>query len=119
MITFSHPYTGPTLSLELPNPGLGNAEQFDLPVIYRKTMSGDLHTNIRNQGKKLVLTFTLLKNTEIDGLISFIKTVRDDEFKYTDHEAVVWKVKFPASNYAYSWTGRYSRVIPMTLEVVT
>ena len=119
MVTFSHPYTSPTLTLVLRNPELGNAEQTERGLLFRKSMDGTLNTFIRTyEANRLLLTFVLLTNDDIDDLVTFIKTVRSNTFRYLDHETVNHQVKLPMSNYLYSWTGRYSRVIQLTLEEV-
>lgn len=120
MITLSYPYTTPTSTLSLPNPRAGNSKQLQGKISYKKTMSGDLHTTIGGSiNTKLILVFELLKNTEVDGLVTFIKLVRSNEFKYVDHESITHKCKFPLANFSYSWSGRYGRLFQLELLEVS
>jgi hypothetical protein len=119
MITFSHPYESPTLTIQLRNPELGNSDAGHQNLIFRKTMSGDLHTNISPYcSDRKTLIFRLLTTTMLDNLISFIKTVRDDEFRYVDYEGTAFKVKLPMSNIVISGDGRYAKLTQIDLEVI-
>jgi hypothetical protein len=119
MITMSYPYTSPTVSLTLRNPEPGNSTVHSRKLVFRKSMSGDLHTHVSvSSQERLVLTFVLLTDTMIDGLLSFIKTVRHNEFKYIDHESTTYRVKLPLSNYQTTGYSRYGKIIRIELEVI-
>ncbi len=115
MITFTH---GATV-LTLRNPELGDSETVDGRIIFRKTMGGDLHTNVSvGTSKRMIIAFRILNSVMREALISFIKQVRHEQFIYTDHNSVAHTVKFPMSNFALSGGSLSTDIIRMELEVL-
>ena len=120
MITFSYPTTSPTTILNLRNPELGNSDLWERKLIYRKTMSGDLHTNIsQHRSDRKMLSFHLLSSTTVASLISFMKTVRHNQFTYIDHEGTSHTCKFPISNIVETGSWRHGKSIEIELEVIS
>ena len=120
MITFSYPTVTPTTTLNLRNPELGNSDLGDRGLIYRKTMSGDLHTNTtQHRSDRKMLSFHLLSSTTVASLISFMKTVRHNQFTYIDHEGTSHTCKFPISNIIMSGAWRHGKTTQIELEVIS
>jgi hypothetical protein len=118
MITLSHPYTTPTTTVQARNAELGNSDTVDRKLIFRKSMSGDLHTHVGTLSpKRLVATFIITGTALEAALLSFIKTVRHDEFKYVDHDGISFKCRFPMSNYTLTGHGLHTRVLRIEMEV--
>jgi len=92
MITFSHPYIAPTLSINIRNPELANSELVGIRTQVRQSMSGALHSFRRTPAtRNLLLSFTELSKTKVQELIDFLTTSAGDELRYIDYNAVVWR----------------------------
>lgn len=92
MITFQHPYTSPTLTIELRNPDLSNSLLVENRVQVRRTMEGVLRSYIRTPvTHRLLLTLSEISKPKVQELINFLIASAGDEIKYTDYESVVWR----------------------------
>jgi len=95
MITLQWPYIAPTLTLQLPNPVLGDGEGVTNPVNIKLAHDGVAYT-YQNVSKysKLIYTFDKLTQTNLDNLYTFLDDAMGDLIKLTDYDSNVWSVRF-------------------------
>ena len=107
MITLRYPYTSPTITLQLPNPILGNATQLEEPFTLDYSGSGRIYTYKKaTGGYKLLLTFRNLSFTLRANLKLFLYTAVNDLSGYLDHQGVQWKGIFINDPFEQSNTHR-------------
>jgi hypothetical protein len=89
-----HPYTTPTLTVTLSNPILSNARRADDTLVRYRSRNGTPYSYV-NRGYEYALEYDFLVDTRAlhDSIIAFLRTAGADEFKVTDHNAQVWKVR--------------------------
>lgn len=94
MITLAYPYASPTVTLTLPNPRQGDADQLELNVKSNYTMTGRPFIYARPiVNEKLVLTFNNLRDANITDIRNFFAGLTNQDLKYTDYVADIWKVR--------------------------
>lgn len=92
MVTFTYPYTTPTITINLPNPNLGDSTQYENQVIFGIAASGRVYSYIKTPTlNRLLLTFTKLNFTQMNDLKNLLYSSANDEFGYLDHESIQWK----------------------------
>lgn len=92
MITISYPARAPVDSIILPNPVLGNSDQYDIKTRFRKSMNSTLYSYKNTKPVHTFLyTFTGLDKAKIDELIAFIDDSGGSEIKLVDHRGVTWR----------------------------
>lgn len=107
MITLSYPYPGPSITLELPNPILGNADQIEEPFNIDWSGSGRIYTYKKATGaRKLLLTFKSLTHTERANLKIFLYSAVNNMSGYLDHASIQWRGIFLNDPFEQSNTHR-------------
>jgi hypothetical protein len=92
MVTFTYPYVTPTLTVNLPNPNLGDASQHENKVIIGLSMSGRVYTYIKTPTlRQLLLNFTKLSYTQMNDLKNLLYSSASSEIGYLDHESQQWR----------------------------
>lgn len=93
-VVFAYPYDTPTLTIQIKNPELGDIERYSQTRLVVETRGGDLSI-FRDSSwptdNELALTFTELSGDEKQDLEDFIEATLGVEFKYTDHNGLIWK----------------------------
>ena len=75
-------------SIDLPNPILGDADQYATNANYKITMSGNIHSTKQNKIiSTFLLTFDNLRQSKYEELISWIELVRGNLLTYTDYNS--------------------------------
>jgi len=92
VVTFTTPFTTPeTYTIELENPILGDAENLDIKVQYRESMSGLLRSYISTPELEILnLTFNSLTEAKKDELVTFLMYASGNRVQYTDYKSTVW-----------------------------
>lgn len=99
MITLQYPYTSPTVTIVLPNPTYGNAEQYNLKTKIGVSMSGKVITTISTSDiVKLIYSFDTLLRTHVNALM----LVKDADLKITDWNGSIWRVKLLSNPIEYT-----------------
>ena len=95
MITLTYPYTSPTLTIQLPNPRLGNPRQLEKDFIIQFSASSRVYTYIKSlKREKLLLTLFDLTFTQRANLKNFLYTAVNGLCGYLDYKNVQWKGVF-------------------------
>ena len=95
MLTLSYPLTSPTLTIELPDPELGNAEELDDTSIQRTTPEGVVFVFKDSnwfETEILTLSFYPIKTAKAEELRSFVNATFGKEVRLEDHEGQDWDV---------------------------
>lgn len=94
MITLQAPYAAIASTVTLPNPVLGDSVSQSLKTKFGFAMSGRIVTTISLQPeKKVQYQFDKLTRTQVDALLTFLRTYGGADIKLTDYQGDVWKVK--------------------------
>lgn len=92
MITLTYPYTAPSLTLQLPNPVLGNADQVEEGLSVDYAYSGTVYTYITGGGtRKLLLMFQHLSFTQMANLKNFLYKATGATCGYLDFDNIQWR----------------------------
>ena len=84
-------FTSTAASVTLPNPILGNSEQFNTHVKYGFSMSTKVRSTIKTvTHSKLLLGFTELTTASKEALKAFLLTSRGLAVTYTDYDTIDW-----------------------------
>ena len=95
MITLTYPYAGPSITLQLPNPILGNADQLEEPFTLDWSASGRIYTYKKATGDhKLLMTFKSLTFLHRANLKLFLYAAVNGMSGYLDNMAVQWQGVF-------------------------
>jgi hypothetical protein len=107
MVTLTYPYTSPSITLVLPNPILGNADQIEEPFTLDWSASGRVYTYLKSTGdRKLLLTFKDLTFTERANLKLFLYDAINNTSGYLDNLNVQWQGIFINDPFEQSNTHR-------------
>jgi len=107
MVTLTYPYTGPSVTLVLPNPILGNADQIEEPFTLDWSGSGRIYTYRKATGdRKLLLTFKDLSFTERANLKLFLYSAVNGVSGYLDYNTIQWQGIFINDPFEQSNTHR-------------
>lgn len=91
-VWFLYPFAAPTLELGLRRPEPQNAEPHNLRVIARETRGGtDQRFTRGGRRRGLELQFRFMTATMKSDLATFFNTVKDQAFRYIDHQEKTWK----------------------------
>jgi hypothetical protein len=91
MVAFTYPYVTPTITVQVPNPNLGDAQQNDHPASLGIAMSARVYTYISTpERRRLLLTFSKLSLTKMTDLKNLIYHSANGEVGYLDHETRQW-----------------------------
>lgn len=91
-VLFEHPFDTPTTSVTLRNPQLGDSDTLNLKTRFATAMDGGVYSyKFTEATRRLLLTFTLLKDTDIDDLVIFLTASEGEEVKFTNHDGVIWR----------------------------
>jgi hypothetical protein len=94
MIVFQAPYSLPIVTVTLPNPVLGDSYSQSLKTRFGFAMSGRIVTTISTQlEKKIQYGFVNLRRTHVDALLSLLASYASADWKLTDYNSDIWKVK--------------------------
>lgn len=94
MITLQYPYAAPTTTLTLRNPQYGDADQLELGIKIKYSMTGKVYTYVSPVvNEHLVLRFTQLREADIVALRAYNYVLANDFTKYTDQLGHIWKVR--------------------------
>lgn len=88
------PYAAPTLTLELRNPNFDNVEQFEFRRINRRTKGGGLdlfRDETWPKAKRLIYSFSELKETQRNDLLTFLIRSIGQEIGILDFESRQWR----------------------------
>lgn len=92
MVTLTYPYTSPTVTLELPNPRLGNAIQLEEDFSIDWAASGRVYTYKKAvSAEKLLLTFEALSFTQLADLKLFLYSAVNNMSGYEDYKLRTWQ----------------------------
>lgn len=92
MVTFTYPYITPTLTVQIPNPSLGDANQYENKAKFGISMSGRVYSYIKTPtSQKLLLTFGKLSYTMFTDLKNLFYQSASDLIGYLDHDSNQWK----------------------------
>lgn len=94
MVAFTYPYVTPTLTVQVPNPNLGDAQQDEHPASFGIAMSARVYSYISTpKRRRLLLTFSKLSLTKINDLKNLIykSAVSANNVGYLDHESRQWR----------------------------
>jgi hypothetical protein len=92
MVRLTYPYTSPTITLDLPNPILGDARQIEELFSLDYSASGRIYTYKKATNMtKLLLTFQNLTFTQIADLKLFIYKAVNNYSGYKNHRNVQYK----------------------------
>ena len=95
MVTFTYPYVSPTLTVQVPNPNLGDSDQHENQVKFGIAMSGKVYSYIKTPtSRQLLLSFSKLSYTMFTNLKTLIYLSVNGEVGYLDHNNVQWKGNF-------------------------
>ena len=95
MVTFTYPYTTPTLTVIVPNPSLGDSHQHENPTIFGISMSGRVYSYIKTpSSQRLLLSFPKLTYTMFTDLKQLIYQSSYGEVGYLDHNSDQWRGNF-------------------------
>lgn len=94
MLKLEYPYTSPTLSVELPNPVLGDGRTTPLQMVMKKSMNGTVYSyKSTNTRETLLLSFKAI--CDWDDAITFINGSLNADTKLTFNHgeagAIVWR----------------------------
>ena len=94
MLTIEAPFILPLLTINLPNPTLGDSSSQSLKTKFKFAMSGRIVTTISTQPeKKIQYNFDKLKRTDVDNILLLLATYASADLKLTDYTGLIWKVK--------------------------
>jgi len=92
MVTFTYPFTSPTISIDLPNPRLGDADEHMEPIVIDFAYSARIYTYQQVPGqRKLLLTWNNLTFTQHANLQKFVFTAVNSDCGYLDHNSNQWR----------------------------
>jgi len=92
MVTFTYPYVTPTLTVAIPNPNLGDAQQDEHQANFGIAMSARVYSYISTpKRRRLLLTLTKLSPTKMNDLKNLIYSSVNGEVGYLDHESRQWR----------------------------
>jgi len=95
MVTLTYPYITPTVTIDLPNPILGDTDQLTQVATFGIAMTGRVYSYIMvGDSRKLLLDFTNLNFTEAAKLKDFIYRAVDGDAGYLDQNSVQWRGVF-------------------------
>ena len=116
MITFTA--IDSAVSIDLPNPILGDAEQLDIHTRFHITMSKNVHssliipndglsTNPNGQNVTLLLTFQSIKQFTYEAFLTFYNTYRGELWEYTNYKGDKYEGYISNSPFEVTANGRY------------
>jgi hypothetical protein len=92
MVTFTYPYVTPTITVQVPNPNLGDAQQDEHGASFGIAMSARVYSYISTPTRRrLLLTFSKLNLTKMTDLKNLIYHSASGEIGYLDHESRQWR----------------------------
>jgi hypothetical protein len=92
MITLTYPYTSPIITLQFPNPILGNANQLEESFNLDWSAAGRVYTYKKaTSGYKFLLTFKNLTFTQRANLKLFLYSAVNTTSGYKDYKNVQWR----------------------------
>lgn len=92
MVTLTYPYNSPTISIDLPNPTLGDTDQLLQVADFGIAMTGRVYSYIMTGSpRKLLLDFVNLNFTDAAKLKDFIYRAVGGDAGYLDQNSVQWK----------------------------
>ena len=92
MVTFTYPYVTPTITVQTPNPNLGDAQQNEHQTTFGIAMSARVYSYIQTPTRKrLLLTLTKLSLTQMNDLKNLIYHSANGEIGYLDHKSQQWR----------------------------
>lgn len=98
-LILQYPHISPTVTITLPNPQQGDAEQRSLKTKIGVSMSGKLTTTISTGNLvRLIYSFDKLTRT----LITALSAMPAGDIKLTDWNGYIWKVKLLSNPIEYT-----------------
>lgn len=87
MITFSSTYG----NIQMPNPILGDADQFNLGTIYKIAMDNTIHSTKQNRViSTFLLTFDNINQLKYEEFMTWFTSSRGLRVLYVDYNAVIY-----------------------------
>ena len=90
MITFEYPVVGPTASVTLRNPDMGDSNSHILKSQFGISANSTIYNKITVTANRTHLITVILLEDDIDNLNTFLLVSAGQEIKYTDKDAVAW-----------------------------
>lgn len=93
-VTFTHPYTTPTFTLQIRSPNLGNNEVMNFRRVKRRDHGGKLEVYRRPiwpKTTRLQLTFSALTEEERFNIFRLFDRSLGEDVGYLDHESRQWR----------------------------
>lgn len=123
-VELAYPYAAPTTTIELPSPEYGNQENLSWMRLQAETRGGDLliyRDSAWPKDDELVCVFTNLKELQKQNLEEFIQRSLGKEFKYTDHQSLIWKaiITNPNVEMVQDARDRYTVNLTMNVELIS
>ncbi len=119
LTTLTFPFTTPTNTLDLRNPDFDNVEQFEPRRINRRSRGGTLDV-FRDETwpktKRLIYTFSALKEQQIEDLLTFLQESLGKEVGILDFESRQWKGVILTPSAAFGQTGPDNGSFSASLE---
>ncbi len=116
MVTFTYPYITPTLTVQVPAPNLGDAQQDEYSAAFGIAMSARVYSYISTpKRRRLLLTFSKLNLTKMNDLKNLIYSSPNGEVGYLDHESRQWRGQIMNDPFEEQ-SGKNSEVITLEFE---
>ncbi len=116
MVTFTYPYVTPTITVQVPNPNLGDAQQDQHQADFGIAMSARVYSYIQTPKRlRLLLTFSKLSLSKMTDLKNLLYHSASGEMGYLDHESRQWH-GFAMNDPFEDQAGKNSQVITIEFE---
>lgn len=116
MVTFTYPYVTPTITVQVPSPNLGDAQQDEHQADFGIAMSARVYSYIQTpKRRRLLLTFSKLSLTKMTDLKNLIYHAASGEMGYLDHEGRQWR-GYAMNDPFEDRAGKNSQVITIEFE---